>query len=41
MKKFSKLLCFVLVFVAVMAAFCTVSFAATVGQQLPSPEAGW
>lgn len=28
MKRFNKLLCFVLVFISVMAAFCTVSFAA-------------
>ena len=41
MKKISKLLCFMLVFITVMAAFCTVSFAATVGQTLTSPEPGW
>lgn len=41
MKKFSKLIGFWVVFIAVMAAFCTVSFAATVGQPLTSPEAGW
>lgn len=41
MKRFSKLLCFIVVFIAVMAAFCTVSFAATVGQPLTSPDNGW
>lgn len=41
MKRFNKLICFLLVFVTVMATFCTVSFAATVGQPLTSPEAGW
>lgn len=41
MKKFSRLLCFVVVFITVMAAFCTVSFAATVGESLKSPENGW
>ncbi|EMS69958.1 Ig-like domain-containing protein [Ruminiclostridium cellobioparum] len=41
MKRFNKLLCFMVVFVAVMAALCTVSFAATIGQPLLSPEAGW
>lgn len=41
MKKFNKLLCFMVVFITVMAALCTVSFAATVGQQLTSPEFGW
>ena len=41
MKRFNKLLCFMVVFVTVMAVFCTVSFAATVGQKLTSPEAGW
>ena len=41
MKRFNKLLCFMLVFITAMAAFCTVSFAATVGQPLTSPEAGW
>lgn len=41
MKRLSKLLCFMLVFITVMAAFCTVSFAVTVGQQLTNPEAGW
>lgn len=41
MKRFNKLLCFMLVFLTVMVAFCTVSFAATVGQPLTSPEAGW
>lgn len=41
MKKLSRHLCFVVVFFAVMAALCTVSFAATVGQQLKSPESGW
>lgn len=28
MKRFSKLLCFMVVFISVMAAFCAVSFAA-------------
>ena len=41
MKRFNKLLCFMLVFITVMIAFCTVSFAATVGDQLTAPEAGW
>lgn len=41
MKRFNKVLCFMLVFVAVMVAFCSVSFAATVGQPLTSPEPGW
>lgn len=30
MKRFNKLLCFMVVFIAVMAAFCTVSFAANI-----------
>ena len=41
MKRFNKLLCFLLVFITVMAAFCAVSFAATVGQPLKNPESGW
>ncbi len=41
MKKFSRLLCFMVAFITVMAAFCTVSFAASVGQQLSHPESGW
>jgi hypothetical protein len=41
MKKFSKLLCFMVVFISVMAGLCTVSFAAKIGDQLNSPEAGW
>ena len=41
MKKISKLLCFMVAFITVMAAFCTVSFAATIGQPLTSPESGW
>ncbi len=41
MKRFSKLIGVIVVFVAVMAAFCTVSFAATIGQQLNNPETGW
>ena len=41
MRRFGKLAGFFVVFIAVMAAFCTVSFAATVGQQLTSPESGW
>lgn len=41
MKKISKLLCFMLVFITVMAGFCSVSFAASVGQQLTNPESGW
>ena len=41
MKRFSKLLCFIVVFIGVMAAFCTVSFAASVGEKLTSPEVGW
>ncbi len=42
MKRFSKLLCFMLVFITVIAAFCTMSFAATVGEQLPMAEdASW
>ncbi len=41
MKRFGKLLCFMVVFIAVIVVFCTVSFAATVGQQLKNPEAGW
>lgn len=41
MKRFNKLLCFMLVFVTVMVALCTVSFAATIGDQLTAPEAGW
>lgn len=41
MKRFNKLLCFMLVFITVMAVFCTVSFAATIGQTLTKPEAEW
>ncbi len=41
MKRFSRLIGFIIVFITATAAFCTVSFAATVGQQLPGPEAGW
>jgi len=42
MKKSSKLLCFIVVFVSLIAVFCTVSFAATVGQELPNVEdASW
>lgn len=41
MKRFNKLLCFMLVFMTVMIAFCSVSFAATIGRPLTSPEAGW
>lgn len=41
MKRFSKLIGFILVFIAVMAAFCTVSFAVTAGQTLTNPESGW
>lgn len=41
MKRFSKLIGFILVFIAVMAAFCSISFAATIGQPLTSPEDGW
>ena len=41
MKRFNKLLCFMVVFIAVMAAFCSVSFAASVGDVLASPEDGW
>ena len=41
MKKFNKLLCFMLVFITGMAAFCTMSFAATVGDRLTAPEVGW
>ena len=41
MKRFNKLLCFMLVFIAVMIAFCTVSFAANVGDVLKNPENGW
>ncbi|WP_313562743.1 Ig-like domain-containing protein [Ruminiclostridium cellobioparum] len=41
MKRFSKLLCFVLVFVSVIAVFCAVSFAAAIGQPLTNPESGW
>lgn len=41
MKKFNKLLCFMGVFISVVAAFCTMSFAATVGKPLPTPEEGW
>lgn len=35
MKRFSKLLCFMVVFISVMAAFCTVSFAATAPTHIP------
>lgn len=38
MKRFSKLLCFMVVFIAVMAAFCTVSFASSIGEQIGE---GW
>lgn len=41
MKRFSKLLCFLVVFISVMTVFCTVSFAASVGDVLVSPEDGW
>ncbi len=41
MQKLSRHLCFVAVFFAVMAALCTVSFAATVGEELSNPESGW
>lgn len=41
MKRFNKLLCFMLVFMTVIVAFCTVSFAATVGHPLKNPESGW
>ena len=41
MRRFGKLVGFIIVFITVIAAFCTVSFAATVGQQLKSPESGW
>lgn len=41
MKRFSKLLCFMIVFLSVMAALCTVSFAATIGQPLTNVENGW
>ncbi len=41
MKRFSKLLCFMVVFISVIAAFCTVSFAADIGKELTSPENGW
>lgn len=41
MKKFNKLIGFLVVFIAVLSVLCTVSFAATVGQQLTSPEEGW
>lgn len=41
MRRFGKLVGFFVVFIAVIAAFCNVSFAATIGQSLTSPEAGW
>ena len=41
MKKFSKLIGFVVVFISVMAVFCTMSFAATVGEPLTSAESEW
>ena len=41
MRRFGKLAGFFVVFIAVMAAFCTVSFGATIRQPLTSPEAGW
>ncbi len=34
MKKFNKLLCFMVVFITVMVAFCTVSFAAQYTENL-------
>jgi hypothetical protein len=41
MKRCSKFISFIMVVMIVMVAFCTVSFAATVGTQLASPEDGW
>ncbi len=41
MKRFTKLIGFIAVFIVAMSAFCMVSFAVTVGQPLTSPEAGW
>ncbi len=40
MKKFSKLFGFIAVFIVMMATMCSLSFAATVGQKLTSPEDG-
>lgn len=41
MKKFNKLLGLILVFVVVMVAFCTVSFAADNGEILTGSDEGW
>ncbi len=41
MKRFSKLIGVIVVFMVMMVTFCSVSFAATVGQALTSPESGW
>jgi len=41
MKSVNKLIDFVVVFMVVMVAFCSVSFAATLGEKLDNPESGW
>nr|WP_315025319.1 Ig-like domain-containing protein [uncultured Aminipila sp.] len=41
MKYVRKIASFIIVLVVLIGAFSTVSFAATVGQQLTSPETGW
>ncbi|OPX45070.1 amylopullulanase precursor [Ruminiclostridium hungatei] len=41
MRRFGKLAGFFVVFIAVIAAFCNVSFAASVGQVSANPDQGW